>query len=164
MSLNFKTKTTQKFKNRPDIGEELVKKFFKGRNGFFVDVGANHPTIDSQSYHLECIGWDGILIEPLKTYTNMLLKERSAKLIEVACSSRENHNKVLEINNLKVWYPIKKGILRKTVDHVKAVNKISFDLCENETLGIVGESGSGKTSLVLAILKLIKFIGLLLSL
>ncbi len=97
MSLNFKTKTTQKFKNRPDIGEELVKKFFKGKNGFFVDVGANHPIIDSQSYHLECIGWDGILVEPLKTYTNMLLKERSAKLIEVACSSRENHNKVLEI-------------------------------------------------------------------
>ena len=67
--------------------------------------------------------------------------------------------KILEINKLKVWYPIKKGILRRTVDHVKAVDSINLTLFKNQTLGIVGESGSGKTSLVLALLKLISFKG-----
>jgi len=66
---------------------------------------------------------------------------------------------VLEVNNLNVWYPIKKGLLKKTVDHVKAINNFNFSLKEKETIGIVGESGSGKTSLVLAILNLINFSG-----
>ena len=63
---------------------------------------------------------------------------------------------ILKVNNLKVWYPIKKGILKKVVNHVKAVNNINFNLNEKQTLGIVGESGSGKTSLVMALLKLIE--------
>ena len=62
---------------------------------------------------------------------------------------------ILKIKDLKVWYPIKKGIFKKTVDYVKAIDSINFSLKKKETLGIVGESGSGKTSLVLAILKLI---------
>jgi microcin C transport system ATP-binding protein len=62
---------------------------------------------------------------------------------------------ILKIKDLKVWYPIKKGIFKKTVDYVKAIDVINFSLKKKETLGIVGESGSGKTSLVLAILKLI---------
>ncbi|MDC0193187.1 dipeptide ABC transporter ATP-binding protein [Pelagibacteraceae bacterium] len=66
---------------------------------------------------------------------------------------------ILKIKNLKVWYPIKKGIFKKTVDYVKAIDAINFSLRKKETLGIVGESGSGKTSLVLAILKLIKSSG-----
>ena len=60
---------------------------------------------------------------------------------------------------MKVWYPIKKGIFKKTVDYVKAIDVINFTLKKKETLGIVGESGSGKTSLVLAILNLIKSSG-----
>ncbi len=62
---------------------------------------------------------------------------------------------ILNIKDLKVWYPIKKGIFKKTVDYIKAIDSINFSLKKKETLGIVGESGSGKTSLVLAILKLI---------
>ena len=62
---------------------------------------------------------------------------------------------ILKIKDLKVWYPIKKGIFKKTIDYVKAIDDINFTLNKKETLGIVGESGSGKTSLVLAILKLI---------
>ncbi len=75
---------------------------------------------------------------------------------------KSNYNKQLEILNiqkLKVWYPIKKGIFKRTVDYVKAIDDINFNLFEKETLGIVGESGSGKTSLVLAILKLISSSG-----
>ena len=70
-----------------------------------------------------------------------------------------NQKLLLRIENLKVWYPIKKGILRRVVDHVKAVNCLNLTLLENHTLGIVGESGSGKTSLVLAILNLINYEG-----
>ena len=62
---------------------------------------------------------------------------------------------LLETTDLKVWFPIKKGLLRKTVDHIKAVDGITLTLREGETLGIVGESGSGKTTLGLALLRLV---------
>ena len=62
---------------------------------------------------------------------------------------------LLKVDDLKVWFPIKKGFLRHTVDHVKAVDGIDFNLLQGQTLGIVGESGSGKSTLGLAILRLI---------
>jgi microcin C transport system ATP-binding protein len=62
---------------------------------------------------------------------------------------------VVETDNLKVWFPIKRGLLRRTVDHVKAVDGVTLKLRAGETIGVVGESGSGKTTLGLAILRLI---------
>ena len=62
---------------------------------------------------------------------------------------------VMQADNLKVWFPIKKGFLRKVVDHVKAVDGVSLNLKEGQTLGVVGESGSGKTTLGLALMRLI---------
>ncbi len=62
---------------------------------------------------------------------------------------------VVETDDLKVWFPIKRGFLRKTVDHVKAVDGLSLKLRSGQTLGVVGESGSGKTTLGLAILRLV---------
>ncbi len=62
---------------------------------------------------------------------------------------------VVEVADLKVWFPIKKGLLRKTVGAVKAVDGISMVVREGQTVGVVGESGSGKTTLGLAILRLI---------
>ena len=62
---------------------------------------------------------------------------------------------VVETDNLKVWFPIKKGFLRRTVDHVKAVDGLSLKLYAGQTLGVVGESGSGKTTLGLAIMRLV---------
>ena len=62
---------------------------------------------------------------------------------------------VLETTDLKVWFPIKRGLLRKVVGHIKAVDGVSVDIRKGETLGVVGESGSGKTTLGLAILRLI---------
>jgi microcin C transport system ATP-binding protein len=62
---------------------------------------------------------------------------------------------VLQTDDLKIWFPIKRGVLRKVVGHIKAVDGISIALRKGETLGVVGESGSGKTTLGLAILRLI---------
>ena len=62
---------------------------------------------------------------------------------------------VIETKDLKVWFPIKRGVLRKTVGHIKAVDGVSIEVRKGETLGIVGKSGSGKTTLGLAILRLI---------
>jgi microcin C transport system ATP-binding protein len=62
---------------------------------------------------------------------------------------------VLRTDDLKVRFPIKRGVMRKVVGHIKAVDGVSIELRKGETLGVVGESGSGKTTLGLAILRLI---------
>lgn len=62
---------------------------------------------------------------------------------------------ILEIRNLKKYFPIKSGVIQRTTGHVKAVDDISFDIQEGETLGIVGESGSGKSTLGRVILRLL---------
>ena len=62
---------------------------------------------------------------------------------------------IVATEHLRVWFPIQKGLLRRTVGHVKAVNDATLTVRAGETLGIVGESGSGKTTLALGILRLI---------
>lgn len=62
---------------------------------------------------------------------------------------------LLSTDDLRVWFPIKKGVIRRTAGHVKAVDGISFSAKAGETIGVVGESGSGKTTLGLALLRLI---------
>jgi oligopeptide/dipeptide ABC transporter ATP-binding protein len=57
-----------------------------------------------------------------------------------------NQEKIFQIKNLQMWFPIKKGFLKKTVGHVKAVDDVSLDVYKGETLGIVGESGCGKST------------------
>ena len=67
-----------------------------------------------------------------------------------------NHTPILKVDDLKTWFPIKRGILSKTVGHIKAVDGVSFSIGKGETLGLVGESGCGKTTLGRTILGLEK--------
>jgi ABC-type uncharacterized transport system, duplicated ATPase component len=66
---------------------------------------------------------------------------------------------VVEASDLKVWFPIRRGLLRRTVGHIRAVDGVDLAIRKGETLGVVGESGSGKSSLGYALLRLIPSTG-----
>jgi microcin C transport system ATP-binding protein len=93
-----------------------------------------------------------VFAAPEHPYTRALL---AAEPKPDPAPPQPNAPMVLQATDLKVWFPIKRGLLRKVVGHIKAVDGVSVDLRKGETLGVVGESGSGKTTLGLAILRLI---------
>ena len=95
---DFTTRHIQQFSNEPAIEQQLVQAFFGGRLGFYVDVGANDPVLDSQSAHLEALGWRGLLIEPDPDCCELLRKTRTGSVVELACSSPENAGKQLLLN------------------------------------------------------------------
>lgn len=66
---------------------------------------------------------------------------------------------VMQGEKVRVWFPVKKGLMRRTVDHIKAVNDIDITIRAGQTLGVVGESGSGKTTLGLALTRMISSSG-----
>lgn len=139
---------------------DLLKSIQKSMNMSILYISHDLAVVKKIADYI-CIMKDGNIIEqntkenifndPQHDYTKKLISSQSKKKITLTKTALP----ILKVKNLKVWYPIKKGILKKVIDHVKAVNDISFILGEKQTLGIVGESGSGKTSLVMALLKLI---------
>lgn len=109
-----------------------------------------------------CVMKDGEIVEtgrtaeifdnPQHPYTQMLLAaEPTGQPDEVPDDAEE----LIRTDDLKVWFPIQRGLLKRTVGHIKAVNPASIAVRAGETLGIVGESGSGKTTMALAIMRLI---------
>ncbi len=95
---------------------------------------------------------DTVFNNPKHEYTKELVSTQS----NIKENQKHKSKSIINVRNLDVWYPIKKGLLKKTIDYVKAIKNVNFNLNIGETIGIVGESGSGKTSLILAILKLIQ--------
>ncbi|GAB1479097.1 ABC transporter ATP-binding protein [Paracoccaceae bacterium] len=94
-----------------------------------------------------------VFAAPVHPYTQKLLAaEPKGRPEPVAPDAPE----VLHTEHLRVWFPIQRGFLRKTVGHVKAVNDANLVVRAGETLGIVGESGSGKTTVALAVLRLLQ--------
>jgi microcin C transport system ATP-binding protein len=94
-----------------------------------------------------------IFAAPKHPYTQMLL---AAESTGQPAPVPEGAEVVAETESLRIWFPIYRGLLKRTVGHVKAVNAATLSVRAGETLGIVGESGSGKTTLALAILRLIR--------
>jgi microcin C transport system ATP-binding protein len=95
---------------------------------------------------------EGVFTAPQHPYTRALL---AAEPKPDPAPLRPDQPVVVEAKDLKVWFPIKRGLMRKVVGHIKAVDGVDVSVRQGETLGIVGESGSGKTTLGLAILRLI---------
>ncbi len=121
-----------------DLGivRRMAERVYVMRDGEIVETG---PT-------------EKIFTDPKHPYTRHLLEAEPKGMPPTTDLSRPV---VVETDNLKVWFPIKQGLLQRTVDYVKAVDGLSMKLRAGETLGVVGESGSGKTTLGLAILRLI---------
>ncbi len=121
-----------------DLGivRRMAERVYVMRNGDIVESGTSEE----------------IFTAPKHAYTKHLLEAEPKGMPPATDPSRPV---VVETDDLKVWFPIKQGLLQRTVDHVKAVDGLSMKLRAGETLGVVGESGSGKTTLGLAILRLI---------
>lgn len=95
---DFIQRRINRFSNEPAIERQLVQEFFGPGPGFYVDVGANDPVLDSQSQHLEVLGWTGLLVEPDPDCCELLRQNRKGVVIEMACSSPENAGKQLQLN------------------------------------------------------------------
>ena len=109
-----------------------------------------------------CVMKDGEVVEagptaeifdnPTHDYTRTLLEaEATGQPLPVPADAPE----IAKTDDLRIWFPIQRGLLRRTVGHIKAVNAATFRVRAGETVGIVGESGSGKTTLALAVMRLI---------
>jgi microcin C transport system ATP-binding protein len=105
-------------------------------NGEIVERGATHD----------------IFANPQHAYTKHLIASEPKGSPPAADPGAKT---ILEAKDLRVWFPIRRGFLRRVVGHIKAVDGIDLAVKEGQTLGVVGESGSGKTTLGLALLRLV---------
>jgi len=136
------------------------------RLGLSILLITHDLTVVSNVAHRVCVMQDGKLVEenqtdaifsaPQHDYTKHLINAEPEPL---SASTDVASNLVLDAREVRVWFPVKKGFLQRTVDHVKAVDDVSLQLHAGRTLGVVGESGSGKTTLAMALLKLVPATG-----
>lgn len=109
-----------------------------------------------------CVMKDGHIVEagPTKAIFETPQHAYTKKLLSAAATGQPDPVQkgapvLVQTDRLKIWFPIQKGLLKRTVGHVKAVNEATLSIRAGETLGVVGESGSGKTTLGLALMRLI---------
>ena len=121
-----------------DLG--IVRKFadrvYVMKDGEIVEAGETKTLFDT----------------PRHPYTQKLLSAESSGTPDPV---QDGAKVIAETENLRIWFPIQRGLMKRTVGHIKAVNAATLSVRAGETVGIVGESGSGKTTLALAIMRLI---------
>ena len=113
---------------------------------------ADRVCIMTQGEIVETGPVDTIFANPRHAYTKHLL---AAEPAGTPPASDPAAPAIVDVSDLKVWFPVKRGILRRTVGHIKAVDGVTLSIRRGETLGVVGESGSGKSTLGYALLRLL---------
>ncbi|NOT84045.1 MAG: ABC transporter ATP-binding protein [Methylococcaceae bacterium] len=115
---------------------------------------ADRIAVMQQGKLVECGINPGLFENPQHAYTRQLLAVLP-RLEHCANRQAQEHSLLLSVQDFKVYYPIRKGIFKRIVDYVKAVDGVSFSLQQGKTLALVGESGCGKTTLGKGLLNLI---------
>ena len=112
---------------------------------------ADRVAVMTEGEIVETGGVEDVFDRPQHDYTRMLLAaEPKGEPVAADMGAAE----LIRADDVKVWFPIKRGVLRRTVGHVKAVDGVTVRLRAGQTVGVVGESGSGKTTLGMALLRL----------
>ena len=123
-----------------NIVRSIADRVYVMKDGQFVETGKKDDVFDRPSHR----------------YTQRLLAaEPSGEPDPVP----ERSEAIMQAKNVKVWFPIQRGLIRRTVGYIKAVNPSNFEVKRGETVGVVGESGSGKTTLALAMMRLVASTG-----
>ncbi|MGB0627012.1 MAG: ABC transporter ATP-binding protein [Alphaproteobacteria bacterium] len=140
-----------------ELLDDLKAKF--GMSILFIthDLGivrkmADRVAVMQQGEIVELDETETLFANPTHSYTKQLL---DAEPSGTALAPVHDAPRVIQADDLKVYFPIKAGLMRRVVDHVRAVDGITLEVREGQTVGVVGESGSGKTTLGLALLRLI---------
>ena len=146
-----------------ELLENLQKKFgmsmlFITHDLSIVKKMANRVCVMNGGEIVESGKTQQVLKSPKHAYTKHLL---SADFSNLSPSPVNKSKNILYSKNLKVWFPLKSGLLRRTYDYIRAVDGINIEVQEGRTLGVVGESGSGKTTLGMALLRLISSDGMI---
>ncbi|MBC92718.1 MAG: microcin ABC transporter ATP-binding protein [Rhodospirillaceae bacterium] len=146
-----------------ELLENLQKKFgmsmlFITHDLSIVKKMANRVCVMNGGEIVESGKTEQVLKSPKHAYTKHLL---SADFSNLSPSPVKKSKNILYSKNLKVWFPLKSGLLRRTYKYIRAVDGINIEVHEGRTLGVVGESGSGKTTLGMALLRLISSDGMI---
>lgn len=119
---------------------------------------ADRVAVMQQGKLVETNQCQALFHSPLHPYTQQLI---NADPRGTPVPVTPNAPTLLQAENLRVWFPIKGGLLRRTQAYIKAVTDMNFTLLKGQSLGVVGESGSGKSTTGMAILKLLSSQGMI---
>ena len=149
--LNCRPRLDTTFKRLPTVSDFMDSVIHEDGTASITEKEVGPDRIDYFENH----GRGRLLSKPSELYGYGFDKDPSTYGREATCID-ENAKPLLSVNNLKVHFPVRRGLLQRTVGFVKAVDGVSFNVYKGQTLGLVGESGCGKTTTGRAILQLIK--------
>lgn len=139
--------------------EKKCALLFIGHDLAVVSKMADDVTVLKQGRIVEQTTAQLFFHAPKDSYSQQLFDAILPNTPRKKSTPTHSQKKLLSVEDLKIYFPIQSGILKRTKNYIKAVDGISFDICVGETVALVGESGSGKTTAAKGILQLIKNTG-----